>query len=236
MRERIWELDAFRGLCILCVVIVHTVFDLRYFVGLQFSLHPVFQFIMDYGGVLFVILSGVCVTLGSRSVRRGLIVLACGMAVTGVTEAMIALGMADRTVRIQFGVLHLLGVGMIVYPLYRRLPTWAIAAMGAALVALGYWFTTFLVECPYLFVLGLRAPGFAAGDYFPLCPQLGWFMLGTVLGRTAYRNRRTLLPRVPADRQPIRFLSACGRHSLWIYLAHQPVVYGILMAVKALIA
>ena len=32
--SRIWELDAFRGLCILCVIIVHAVFDLRYFAGL----------------------------------------------------------------------------------------------------------------------------------------------------------------------------------------------------------
>ena len=54
--KRIWELDAFRGICILGVIVVHTVFDLRYFVGLQFSLHPLFRIIMDYGGVLFVLL------------------------------------------------------------------------------------------------------------------------------------------------------------------------------------
>lgn len=232
--DRIWELDAFRGLCILCVIIVHAVFDLRYFVGLQFSLHPVFQFIMDYGGVLFVVLSGICVTLGSRSVRRGLFVLGCGLVITAVTEGMIALELADASVRIQFGVLHLLGVCMILYPLYKRLPTAALAVLGAVLVVLGYWFDTFTISNPYLFILGLRAPGFVAGDYFPLLPHLGWFMLGVVLGRTVYRSRKTLLPKVPADHPVIRFFSACGRHSLWIYLIHQPVVYGILMAVTAL--
>ena len=130
--ERIWELDAFRGLCILCVIVIHAVFDLRYFAGLNFRLHPVFQFIMDYGGVLFVLLSGICVTLGSHSVRRGAVVFACGLVITGVTEAMIALGMADASVRIQFGVLHLLGFCMMTYPLYRRLP--AAAAAGAGVV------------------------------------------------------------------------------------------------------
>ena len=160
--ERIWELDAFRGLCILCVIVIHAVFDLRYFAGLNFRLHPVFQFIMDYGGVLFVLLSGICVTLGSHSVRRGAVVFACGLVITGVTEAMIALGMADASVRIQFGVLHLLGFCMMTYPLYRRLPAAAAAGAGVVIVALGYWFDTFLIQSPFWFALGLRAPGFAS--------------------------------------------------------------------------
>lgn len=226
--KRIWELDAFRGICILGVIVVHTVFDLRYFAGLQFTLHPLFRIIMDYGGVLFVLLSGVCVTLGSRSVRRGLILLCCAYAVTAVTEGMIALGLAGDTVHIWFGILHLLGVCMLLYPLYRRLPTWAMAALGAAIVILGYWFQTLRVETEWLFPLGLCAPGFSAGDYFPLFPHFGWYMLGTVLGRTVYRERKTLLPKVPQDIWPVRFFSFCGRQSLWIYLAHQPVVYGAL--------
>ncbi len=229
--KRIWELDAFRGLCILCVIAIHTVFDLQYFVGLPITLPAVLQFVMDYGGVLFVILSGVCATLGSHSVRRGLIVFACGMVVTLVTEAMIALGMADASVRIWFGVLHLLGVCMVLYPLFRRLPTWALLALGAVLVGLGYWFRTFTVAQPWWFPLGLCAPHTTFGDYFPLCPHLGWFLLGTALGRTVYRERRSLWPNAPADRQPLRFLRACGRHSLWIYLLHQPVVYGILTVI-----
>ena len=232
---RIWELDAFRGFCILCVIFVHAVFDLRYFAGLPVLEYPLFQFIMDYGGILFVMLSGICVTLGSRSVKRGAIVLCCGLLITAVTEGMIALGMADASVRIQFGVLHLLGVCMLLYPLYRRLPTVAIALLGAAIVMLGYWFETFRVDATWLFPLGLRAHGFSAGDYFPLFPHLGWFMIGTVLGRTLYRSRQTLLPKVPANAAPIRFLCACGRHSLWIYLIHQPVVYGILMILMPLI-
>ncbi len=234
MKRRIWELDAFRGLCILGVIVVHTVFDLRYFVGLDFELHPLFRIVMDYGGVLFVLLSGICVTLGSHSVRRGLIVFGCGLAVSAVTEGMIFFGMADASVRIQFGVLHLLGVCMLLYPLYRRLPNPALALLGVAIVALGYWFRTLTVGPEWLFPLGLCAPGFAAGDYFPLFPHLGWYMLGTLLGRTAYLDKKTLLPRVNTEAAAARFFSFCGRHSLWIYLIHQPVVYGALMLFGAL--
>lgn len=228
-RQRIWELDAFRGLCILCVILVHAVFDFQYFMGWNIRLPALIQFIMDYGGVLFVILSGVCVTLGSHSVRRGIIVLACGMGITAVTVGMVALNMAGEDLVIRFGVLQLLGVCMILYPILKRLPTWTLATIGVVIVSLGYWFGTMQVENPYLYVLGLRTPGFVSGDYFPLLPHLGWFLLGAVLGRTAYKNRRTLLPKVRPEWPIIRFFSFCGRQSLWIYLIHQPIVYGLMM-------
>lgn len=233
-KERIWELDAFRGLCILCVIIIHFVFDLQYFASFSFTLHPVYKFIMDYGGVLFVILSGICVTLGSHSFQRGAIVLGCGFVITAVVEGMLALGFVGTDARIWFGVLHLLGVCMLLYPLYKRLPTALIGGIGAVIVVLGYYFRTIHITSPYLFPLGLCVPGFTAGDYFPLFPHLGWFMLGVVLGRTVYKSKRSLLPNAPHHALPIRFLSACGRHSLWIYLVHQPVVYALIMLVLAI--
>ena len=70
--NRIWELDALRGIMILCVVFIHLCFDLDYFLGLDVVTNPVLQFAMDHCGFTFVVLSGVCVTIGKRSFRRGL--------------------------------------------------------------------------------------------------------------------------------------------------------------------
>lgn len=234
-KARIWELDAFRGVAILAVILVHLLFDLRYFLGLSLGYdNAVFQFIMQYGGVVFVVLSGICVTLGRRSLRRGLIVFGCAMAVTLVTEAMVWLGLDSGSIVVRFGVLHLLGLCMLLWPLLRRLPTGAMAVLGLVLVVLGYWFRTFQVEAVWLFPLGLTAPGFSSSDYFPLLPHLGWFLLGAVLGRTAYREKQTLLPRVNAQAAPIRFFSWCGRMSLFLYLGHQPVLYALVSAIAAL--
>ena len=232
--ERIWELDALRGLCILGVILVHLMFDLRYFLSLPLNLGPVFQAVADYGGVIFVILSGVCVTLGHRSLRRGLIVFGCGMAITLVTFGMWKLNMADESIVIRFGVLHLLGVCMIVYPLFRRMPTAVLAILSAAIVVAGYWLTTQCFRITWLFPLGFLYPGFSSGDYFPLLPHLGWFLIGVVIGRTAYAQRKSLLPRVRSEAAPLRFLRFCGRHSLWIYLGHQPILYGIVTLVSFL--
>ncbi len=224
---RIWELDALRGVAILCVIFIHLVFDLGYFLRLPMDLGPVFRAVRAYGGAVFVVLSGVCVTLGRRSFRRGLIVFGCGMGVTAVTAAMAALGMADSSIVIRFGVLHLLGLCMMSYPLWKRLPDGALALLGLVLVVGGYVLQQYRFPVDWLFPLGVMSPDFASGDYFPLLPHLGWFMLGAVLGRTAYAGRKSLLPRFPAEAAPVRFFRFCGRHSLWIYLGHQPLLYGL---------
>ena len=56
--DRIWELDALRGVCILCVIAVHLINDLGFFIGLDLHLPARYVFIQQYGGVIFVIQIG----------------------------------------------------------------------------------------------------------------------------------------------------------------------------------
>ena len=229
MKQRIWELDAFRGLCVLGMVIVHFIFDLTQLYGLARWKPPAaFLFLQQWGGVLFLLLSGICATLGSRSIRRGAIVFGCGMLCTLVTAGMYRLGMAEHYIIIRFGVLHCLGICMILWALLNRLPTWFLAELGATVVIFGLVFQLFLVEAGWLFPLGLVSPGFSSSDYFPLFPHLGFFLLGAVIGRTLYRTKQTLLPQVDPNIPALRFLSFCGRQSLPIYLLHQPVLSGVM--------
>lgn len=228
-KNRIWELDALRGACILGMIAIHFLFDLTGFYGIiRWAFPPSLTFLMDWGGVAFLLISGICATLGSRCVRRGLIVLGCGLAVSAVTAGMYGLGMADRAIIIYFGVLHCLGICMILWSLFQKLPTAALAVLGLVMVGLGLWFRTLLVETRWLFWLGLLYEGFATSDYFPLLPYLGFFLLGAVLGRTLYRRKTTLLPGVNAAGPIPRFLQWVGRWSLPIYMLHQPILTGII--------
>ena len=231
--DRIWELDALRGFCILCVILVHLIYDLGYFIRLDLHLPAWYVFIQQYGGVIFVILSGCCATLGSQSFRRGAIVFACGMLISLVTFGMYRL-MATRDVIVWFGVLHLLGICMTLYPVYRRLPTQELAAIGIVLVVTGYLISGTVVEARFLFPFGLVYEGFSSSDYFPLLPHLGWYMLGAVLGRTVYAEKKTRLPGSFRESAIARFFCWCGRQSLFIYLLHQPVVYGLLELIAAI--
>ena len=229
MKKRIWELDALRGLCILGMVVVHVVYDLVELYGLiEWEYPPLFTFVQSWGGVLFLLISGICVTLGSRCIRRGLLVFACGLVVSDVTYGMYHFGFAGKSLIIYFGVLHCLGACMLLWPVFRRLPHWALAVLGAVLVAVGLYLRTLPgAAFPWLMPLGLPWKGFASSDYFPLLPYFGFFLIGSALGKSAYRNKESLLPKVSTKNPIIRFFLLCGKHSLWIYLLHQPILSGI---------
>ena len=236
MKQRIWELDALRGLCVIGMVAVHLVFDLAVMYRIvAWNLPNWFAFLQSWGGVLFLLISGISATLGRHSFRRGLLVFSCGMAVTAVTVAMYLLRMANSAVIIYFGVLQCLGVCMMLWPLFRKLPWPALSILGLAIVAVGLWLAAVpIVGTWYLMPLGLPWLGFSTADYFPLLPNLGFFLLGGAIGRTAYRRQESLLPKVNENAVALRFLKWCGKNSLFIYLAHQPILAGLCMALAGL--
>lgn len=230
MKKRIWELDVLRGVCILGMVVVHLIYDLQTFFSLPFLADSrLFDLVKQWGGVLFLLISGICVTLGSHPVRRGLIVFACGLICSAVTAGMYFLNMADKSIIIYFGVLHCLGVCMLLWPLFKRLPVWALGLLGLGLTVLGLWISgNVVVDFPWLIPLGLVPGDFASSDYFPLLSNLGFFLVGAFLGKTLYRKKETLLPRVNPANPVLAFFTRLGKWSLPVYLLHQPVITGLL--------
>ena len=218
MTKRFWELDALRGISILGMVGIHLLYDLNV------SLPAPLQLLQDWGGCIFLVLSGICVTLGHRPIRRGLAVLGCGMVCTAVTWGLYAFSLGSRETVIWFGVLHCLGCCMLLWPLFRRLKGPILGLLAGILILLGFYFKTLVLPAPWLFPLGIVFPGFASADYFPLLPNLGFFLLGALAGRKLYAGGQSLLPNL----SPNRFLCFCGKHSLSIYLLHQPILLGIL--------
>ena len=221
--NRIPELDAARGFCILGMAAVHLIYDLtELYPVLTWQYPPFFLLLKDWGGIAFFLISGICITLGSHPLRRGLIVLGCGLLVSAVTVLMGAMP-------IRFGVLHCLGLCMLLWSFFRNFSLKMLCTFGAALWVLGMIFAKITVDAPYLYPLGLTAPDFESADYFPLLPYLGYFLLGAVCGKTYYKRRESLFPHFPQ----LRFLCLCGRHSLFIYLIHQPL---LILAIEAALA
>ena len=236
MKKRIWELDAFRGICVIGMVIVHLVFDLSVLYRIvNWQAPNWFNFVQNWGGVLFLLISGISATLGRHSVKRGALVFGCGMLITAVTVGMYLLGMANRGIIIYFGVLQCLGICMILWPLFRKLPWWALTVIGISMVVFGLWLDKQPpVDCYWLMPFGLPWPTFYTSDYFPLFPNLGFFLLGAALGRTLYRQKQTLLPQVDAKMPLLAFLQWCGKYSLFIYLLHQPILSGVCTLLRLL--
>ena len=140
---------------------------------------------------------------------------------------------------ILYGVLNLLGLSaLLLIPLdkaLRKLPPW-LGLAGAGLlffltrgVPRGYlgfeglrlWdLPAALYQWDALAVLGFHSPGFSSTDYFPLVPWFFLYLAGYFLWRVLTPHRKVLELLQPG----LRPLSFVGRHSLLIYLVHQPLL------------
>lgn len=239
-RRRIVLLDELRGLCLLLMVAFHAFYTIGYTfdVSLFRRLFQVFSPAQPWFAGIFIFLCGICCNFSRSNLKRGLLLGGAAVLLSGVVWCAIWWRMLGPGNEIWFGILHLLAVCILLYALLRpalnRLPAWLGVLLCGALFVLcyhipfdtgGYFglpgvFTVAVpaapTDHPLLYPLGL-CPISLCGDYFPLLPWVFCFLAGAFAGRWrfpkgSYRSRFTLL-------------GAMGRHSLLIYLLHQPVLY-----------
>lgn len=225
MKQRIWELDAIRGFCLFFMFYCHIVYDLT----MLFQITTVndgglFEWTTNYTGIIFITLSGICATLGKRPVKRGLTVFGGGMLVTIATWFLWRVGFAGKGLMIYFGVLHCIGICMILWALFQKLPWWVLIPVGLAVVCAKNLVSGIYMDTYLLLPFGIHPRFFATSDYFPLLPCFGYFLIGGGLGRLLYKNKKSLLPEPKFF--PFNALCFMGRHSLFIYLIHQPIIAG----------
>lgn len=220
-KPRLERLDALRGMAMCFVVFHHTLYDAVLLLGAPWWLfqNPVIFPIQMVFVSTFVVASGVSSRLSRSNARRGGRLLAVAMGLTVITTLM--------DMPITFGILHMLATCMLLYALLHRwtdaLPFWVFPAL--ALVSL-LWVKTTTLRAPLLWFLGVPWPGLESWDYYPLFPWVFLFFAGTKLGTP-------LLQWQFVGRKP-SFFSRLGRHSLLIYLVHQPVLFGVFWALRFL--
>jgi uncharacterized membrane protein len=236
--SRYHEIDMVRGIAILMMVLFHTIFDLNYFRIFSLEVYNGFWHYFAFATAsLFLLIVGISLTisraraqshssgllLARKFVYRGAGILILGLLVTFGTWWYLGQGF------IVFGILHLIGVSVIISPLFFRFKTGNIV-LGFFFIVIGYFLST--ISGPvWLLPLGIHPPGFWSVDYEPLFPWTGMVLLGMGLGENLYPGgvRRFTLPAIPrVVMQPLAFL---GRHSLVVYLVHQPVIILLLAAV-----
>ncbi len=217
--KRIWEVDFLRGVALLAMAYYHVVYDLREFYGVPISYSDGMNFYVGRGSaLLFMLLAGLSCTLTGRSAKRGLKVLGLGLVITAVTF------FYDPSHAVTFGILHFLGTSMLLYPLVSRLSPALLTLLGIVVFFLGRLAAQTQVSVGFLFPLGLRSEGFISSDYYPLLPWFGVFLCGAALGKLLYAEKCSLLKSSPPD----TLLNKLGRHTLPIYLVHQPVIMLVL--------
>ena len=222
--HRYGEIDAFRALAIGLMVMFHLVYDLKEFAGANVDYQaPLWFVIGKTSALLFIFISGLSSGFSRHPVKRGLKVLFCGMAITVVTY----LFMKEEYVR--FGILHFLGVSMILSPLFFKLSSRTLWVLVGAFALLGFWFQGQVLETSLFLPFGLMYNGFSSIDYYPLFPYLAVTLLGILAYRGLYAQRMGTLF---SSRLNFKFVKWLSQNSLGIYLIHQPFILLIIFVVN----
>ena len=243
-------LDELRGLDLVSMMLYHACWDMMFLFGIWMDWYIGWPGRLWQQSIcwVFILLSGFCVPLGHRTLKRGAQVFAAGALVTVVTLVFMP---EDRVV---FGVLTFLGSAMlltgVLEPLLKKIPPaagpggfggavctvltrsglerWLGLRRAATLdVAADAWYANYFTA----FFGFLPFDWFYSTDYFALLPWLFLFWAGYFLHGVVGRARME-----PLRRSVCPALGWMGRHSLLLYLLHQPVIYGVLSAAAVLFA
>ncbi|WP_346865500.1 heparan-alpha-glucosaminide N-acetyltransferase [Methanocalculus sp. MSAO_Arc2] len=224
------SLDAARGAAIVALIGYHILFDLWYFDVVSFD--PIVRYLAYPIAGSFIVIAGISLHLKSEYIRRrrsdyqrytyaffkrGGLLLVIGAGIT------LATWIYPHEGFIIWGILHLIGAGTILAIPFIHLGRWNVLA--AALIII-IWLIFFPVYGPdYLMPFGIYSQELYTLDYWPLIPWFSLILIGIACGSALYpegvitrTGRGTVL----------QVLAIPGRHSLLIYLAHQPIIIGLL--------
>lgn len=227
---RFWEIDFVRGLAIVFMVVFNYTFALDFLDIYKITEGWLFWWLFPRAVAgTFILLSGMAVTISysrnkskRRRIMRGLKIFCWGLIITAITWLFLPSG------AIVFGILHLIGLSVILsifFVGFKKLNL----ILGIVAIVIGFYLERFTFDFPWLLWLGLMPPSFSTLDYFPLLPWFGVFLIGMFFGNRFYKNGKRIfkIAKEPASTKPLNFL---GRHSLLIYLLHQPILIAALYA------
>ncbi len=223
--------DVLRGAAIVMMFMYHFTFDLSYYgaVSADFNHDPFWLGFRAIIVSLFLGVMGVSLHLATaRGVnprsfgRRLLLVAGCAGLVSAGSYAMFPNSM------IFFGILHFIAVASVLGLLFRRL-FWLNLIVGGGLIATGLQFQHPWFDLPAWQWLGLMTHKPVTEDYVPLLPWFGVVLIGMFLGKLIYQRENVPSIARWTGRHPVaRLLAFGGRHSLPVYMLHQPVFLGLL--------
>lgn len=235
---RLAVIDLARGLAVVAMAVYHFSWDLSWFSLVDWPVAQGTGWRIFAGAIAgsFLFLAGISLDLAHhqgirwRSFwRRFAMILAAALAVSLVTYVTFG------NTYVRFGILHCIAISSLVALPFTRLPPAATALASAGVLSLPFWGAASVFDGqPWLWT-GLGTPDFGSVDYVPLAPWAGVTLAGVLASRLARTGglwvRLSGLGFAGTAGATTRLL---GRHSLLIYLVHQPALYGLVWATVTL--
>lgn len=225
-KPRLIPLDTARTLAVVCMVVFHFTFDLALFklIPPETMAEPFWHYFARMIAGSFLFLSGVSLWLAhGHGIRwtsfwtRWAKLVAAALLLTIASIWLVPGG------PIWFGILHAMAATALIGLLALRLP-WPLTLALALLIFASAWGPRFAALDPlWLVWIGLAENRPMMGDYVPLIPWAAPGLAGVAFARA-------LRPETWPMQAPSRLLHRLnfpGRHSLVIYLVHQPILFGL---------
>jgi len=235
-KGRFWEIDFIRGIAIVLVIFFHILIDLNFFNIYKINVFSGILLPIAYAvAITFLLLVGLSSTLSFSRIKksltkkdaqvrillRGLKIFGIGLLITITTWLYLGEGF------IIFGALHCIGISIVFSIPFLSFRVQNLI-LGSVFIILGLFLKTLTVDFYWLVWLGFKPTAFYTVDYYPLLPWFGVVLIGIFIGNTLYPNlKRKYQLKDHSKFIPIRFICFLGRHSLIIYLVHQPIIVGL---------
>jgi uncharacterized membrane protein len=236
-RRRFAAIDVARGVALAAMVVFHSAFDLSTLhlapidiegVGWRSFAKLIASSFLFLSGISLVIAHGAGFRAAAYVRRLAILIGAAALVTLGTWYAM-------PEQFIFFGILHSIAAASLIGILFLRLQAVVTLVIALCVFVISKLFASPIFDAPALVWLGLGTVPPATLDFEPVFPWLSPFLLGMAV---AQFGLAPFARSAVADWQPQfsvgRFLAFTGRYSLWIYLAHQPIIFGTLMVVAQL--
>ncbi len=218
------HVDAWRGIACILMIVYHFCYDLNYLkiVSFDFYYHPFWLNLRTLIVSLFIGIMGISLQLAlvyefnrTAFLKRLSLLLASAFFISLVSFILF------QHRFIFFGILHFIAVASILGLLFKRW-LWFNVVTGCSLLVIGINVQHPVFNQPILQWIGLMTHKPATEDYVPLLPWFGVVLLGMALGKILHNSGCIY----GTNRLWGRRLAWMGRHSLLIYMLHQPIILG----------
>ncbi|MBY4891673.1 DUF1624 domain-containing protein [Rhodobacteraceae bacterium N5(2021)] len=133
-----------------------------------------------------------------------------------------------------FGILHSIALCSLLGLAALRLPVVAIAALAVAVFYAPDYLRSDAFNAPYWWWTGLQTIPLSTVDYEPVFPWFAAFLMGMAASKWAAHVGLWARLSTPTPSRTAHLAGLPGRHSLLIYLVHQPVLIALVWSATQL--